>query len=245
MATTSRRPQPGNVLSKAFIAPIGRSLASEVVSRLTAAILEGQLGPGERLREEVLADALGVSRGPIREAFTQLERQGLVVIHRNRGAYVARLSREDVDEVYSLRLAIERLAIQRAAQFATAVQLGEMQAIIGTMAAYDTRGITEQEAARHDIDFHEVIYRASRHQRLYECWTSLRPQIHIMLLSRNVANADFRPYAASGHQGLLDAIRNQDQALASTLIEDHLRIAYDRVIQSYSQHIMASIEPTG
>jgi DNA-binding GntR family transcriptional regulator len=220
------------MLSDTLAAPISRSLSSEIVSRLTNAILTGQLGPGERLREEELAESLGVSRGPIREAFTQLERQGLVVIRRNRGAFVARLSREDVDEVYSLRLAIERLAMQRAVQFADARVLAEMQALVDTMARY-TPQVSEQEAAQHDITFHDLIYQASRHQRLYECWTNLRPQIHIMLLSRNVANADFRDYALHGHKGLLDILITRDAAHAVEAIDTHLRVAYDRVISSY------------
>ena len=69
-------------------------------------ILSGQFEPDERLGEQFLAETLGVSRGPIREALDQLEREGLVLIRRNRGAFVARLSREDLNEVYSLRLAL-------------------------------------------------------------------------------------------------------------------------------------------
>ena len=69
--------------------PEKRALSDDVASRLRAAILSGAFAPGERLREEQLARALGVSRGPVREALAELERQGLVVINRNRGAVVA------------------------------------------------------------------------------------------------------------------------------------------------------------
>lgn len=220
------------MISDTRVLPISRGLASEIVARLTTAILSGQLGPGERLREEELAEAFGVSRGPLREAFLQLERQGLVVIRRNRGAYVARLSREDVDEVYSLRLALEPLAIQRARQFVTTEQLAALQVTLDRMAAYDM-GVTEQEAAQDDLLFHDVIYQASKHQRLYECWTNLRPQIHIMLLTRNVANADFRSYALTGHAALLDVLQNKDEAQAIAAVQEHLRIAYDRALSSY------------
>ncbi len=220
------------MISDTRVLPISRGLANEIVTRLTTAILSGQLGPGERLREEVLAEALGVSRGPLREAFLQLERQGLVVIRRNRGAYVARLSREDVDEVYSLRLALEPLAMQRAMQFMNTKQLAELQVIVDRMGSYGT-GVTEQEAAQDDLMFHDMIYQASKHQRLYECWTNLRPQIHIMLLTRNVANPDFRYYALQGHTELLDVLKSKDEAHAIAVVEEHLRIAYDRVLSSY------------
>lgn len=213
--------------------PLARGLASEIAARLTKAILSGQLGPGERLREEALAASFGVSRGPLREAFALLERQGLIVVRRNRGAYVARLKREDVEEIYSLRRAIEQLAMQRAIQFADQSHFDTLQCIVDAMATYETRGVTEQDAAQHDIDFHEGIYRAARHQRLLDCWTNIRPQIQIMLLSRNVANGDFREYAAKGHQGLLDSLKARDERLALRLLDDHLSIAYDRVIHSY------------
>jgi DNA-binding GntR family transcriptional regulator len=213
------------MISDALALPLTRGLSAEIAVRLTAAILSGQLGPGERLREELLAETMGVSRGPIREALVQLERQGLIVIRRNRGAFVARLSREDVDEVYSLRLAIERFAMQRAVQHADEDDLAQMQALVDAMAGYIEGNISEQEAAQHDIDFHDIIYRASRHQRLYKCWANLRPQIHIMLLSRNVANPDFRDQAAIGHQGLVDSLRLRDGELALRLIDEHLLMA--------------------
>ena len=82
--------------SKEFILspPLNRSLADEIVIHLRKAILSGQFEPGERLGEQFLAESLEVSRGPIREALSQLEHEGLVIIRRNRGAFVARLSRE-------------------------------------------------------------------------------------------------------------------------------------------------------
>jgi DNA-binding GntR family transcriptional regulator len=220
------------MLSETGTLPISRGLAGEIVTRLTAAILTGELGPGERLREEILAERLGVSRGPIREAFAQMERQGLLVIQRNRGAYVARLRREDVDEVYSLRLVLERLAIQRALKFAEPAHIAKMQAIVDKMAAY-MPGVSEQEVAQDDIAFHDLIYQASKHERLYECWTNLRPQIQIMLLSRNVANPDFRDFAVTGHQAILDVLISEDEARAIQVIDDHLHVAYDRVMKSY------------
>jgi DNA-binding GntR family transcriptional regulator len=97
------------------------------------------------------------------------------------------------------------------------------------------QGITEQEAAELDLRFHDVLYRASQHQRLLSYWTTLRPQIHVFLLSRNVANPDFRDSVVRGHQQILEAIRARDLECAQSLIEGHLDFAYTRVIGSYSQ----------
>jgi len=214
--------------------PLNRNLADEIVTRLRKAILGGQFEPDERLGEQFLAKTLQVSRGPIREALNQLEREGLVIIHRNRGAFVARLSREDVDEVYSLRLALERLALQLAIQNVSSTDFDEMQATIDTMASYLERGLTEQEATELDVRFHDILCRSASHKRLYDFWENLRPQIHIFLLSRAAADADFRQYAVESHQAILDAIRDKDEVRAIATLEDHIQGAYDRVVKSYS-----------
>src|SRR5947209_3109497 len=154
---------PVNVL----VPPSRRSLAENVADRIREAIYNGQLAPNERLREETLADFLRVSRGPIREALSQLEREGLVIKEPNRGATVARLSREDLREVYSLRLALEQLALQEAIQHAETRHLDEMQQVIDETHAAMVNGTSVQEAARLDVAFHEIIYRASGHKRLH------------------------------------------------------------------------------
>jgi DNA-binding GntR family transcriptional regulator len=222
-------------LQSVLALPASRGLSVDIATRLRAAIFAGHFGPGERLREEALARAMGVSRGPIREALSQLEREGLIVIKRNRGAFVARLSREDLDEVYTLRVAVERLAVQRACEVAEPAEIAELDGIVRQMAEAISSGCTEQEAAELDLHFHDVIYQAAHHRRLYECWTNLRPQIHIVLLSRNVAHPDFRllSVAVDSHQELVDAIRTKNVEAAGRLIEDHLLGSYERTIVGY------------
>lgn len=220
-------------LSDVLALPINRSLGMDIAERLRAAILTGHFGPGERLPEEQLARTIGVSRGPVREALVKLEREGLIVIHRNRGAFVARLSREDLDEVYTLRVAIERLAVQRFVANATEADLDRLQAVVDRIAAILPRGITEQEAAELDLEFHDIIYRAGGHRRLYETWATLKPQIHVLLLNRNVAHEDFRDMVVSSHQEILDAMRSRDETRAIELTMDHLLGSYSRVRQSH------------
>lgn len=212
--------------------PLNRGLSSDVAGRLRTAIVHGHFVPGERLREEALAKMLGVSRGPVRVALSQLEHEGLVVIQRNRGTFVARLTREDAEEIYSLRLVVERLAMERAIQHGTAEQFAAMQQIVDMMEAYSTRGITEQEAAELDVQFHELLYQASAHRRLHECWIAMRRQVHILLLSRNVADADFRVITGLAHQLILNALRDRNSEAARVLIDDHLRGSYERVLAS-------------
>ena len=209
-----------------------RSLSDDVTERIRAAILGGKLEPGARLREEQLASSLRVSRGPVREALTELERDGLVIVHRNRGAFVARLSHEDLEEVYSLRRAIERLAVQRMLRLGDAATLDTMQAVVDELAVAAARGITTQEAAELDLRFHDLIYQASKHRRLYDCWSRMQSQIHVMLLTRHEATPSPRKPIDQRHQELLDAIRSGKERVALAALESHLKQSYEYVAGS-------------
>ena len=225
---------PTNVAPLPLTPAVKRSLADDVVDRLRDAIFHGSFKPGEPLREEQLAAMLDVSRGPVREALVQLEREGLVLVRRHRGATVARLARADLEDVYSLRLALERLAMQRATRYATDQDFLAIEAVLADFDIALSRGPSEKEVAELDVRFHDLIYQAARHQRLYDCWANLKSQIYIFLLSRNVADPDFRQITVKSHAALLEALRTRDEARATTEIEDHLRGAYDRVVRGYS-----------
>jgi DNA-binding GntR family transcriptional regulator len=232
-------------LSEILSPPEKRPLADEVSASIREAILRGQLAPGERLREESLAKSLRVSRGTVRAAMPQLQREGLVVVRRNFGTFVAHLSQRDLDEVYSLRLVVERLAVRLATRKAEAARLADLQAVVNVMAAHSVDSITEPEAAELDLRFHETIYLAADHRRLIEVWSSLRPQIHILLLTRNVVNADFREGLVKGHQMILDAIVDKDEPLALALTDAHLKASYERVSRSYAEHAARHVTPVG
>ena len=206
-----------------------RGLNDEVAERLRAAILRGDFTPGQPLREARLAGMLEVSRGPVREALARLEREGLVLIRRNRGATVARLSREDLDEVYTLRLALEELAVRWAVRNASDGDFAAMQAVLDELGRAVARGIYEQEYAQLDTDFHDCIYKAARHGRLYRCWTELRPQIYVLLLTRNVANPNFPQTAVRRHQPILRVLKSRDEERAVALIRRHVEDSYSLI----------------
>jgi DNA-binding GntR family transcriptional regulator len=123
--------------------------------------------------------------------------------------------------------------MQRATRLATEADFAAWEAVLASFDAALARGPSEKEIAELDIRFHDLIYQAARHQRLYDCWTNLRSQIYIFLLSRNVANPDFREVTVKSHADLLDALRTRDENRATAEIEAHLRGAYDRVVQAY------------
>ena len=113
--------------------------------------------------------------------------------------------------VFSLRKALELLAIERTCTYAAPKDLNELQGVVDEMAANIAQGISEKEAAELDLRFHDIVYQSSRHQRLLNLWITLRPQVYVMMLSRNVASADFRDATVRGHQDILDTIKSGGQ----------------------------------
>lgn len=211
-----------------------RTLAEDVTERLRDAILHGYFSPGQSVSEEQLARSLSVSRGPVRDALQQMEREGLVYTGPNGRATIARLSRNDLDEVYSLRVALEQLAMVQALYNAEPGDLEALDAVLAAMQDAVARGLTVQEAADLDIAFHDLLYRAAHHERLYDAWANLKSQVYVFLLSRNLADPDFKgQLTIQGHAQVLDALRGRDEAHALETIQEHLRAAYSRIVKNY------------
>jgi len=205
-----------------------------VVDRLRAAIVRGVFVPGERLSEAALADSFGVSRGPIREAFAQLEREGLLDLERHRRARVTSLSINDINEIYELRVALERLAIERACKCATERDLVALQAGVERLRdAVERADVVAVVAC--DVAFHDLIYVAAKHDRLHQSWSLLRPQIETFLFSRALDQRDYLDKSVREHAGLLDIIRAKAPVRAVALIEDHIHSAYERLAQLSSE----------
>ena len=206
------------------------TLADYVVGVIRDQIATGKLRPGEHLREAELAVALDVSRGPVREALAVLESEGQVEIRRHRGAFVSVLTQKDVDEVHSLRAAIEALAAERAATRLRTEHLAEMDRILAAMQAA-SGSIEPQEAVRLDLAFHDVIYDAADHVRLRRVWTSIRSQVAFFLHTRNANFPDFPTVGHTEHQELRTVLSEGDPARARTAVEEHMAGSYARLSQ--------------
>jgi DNA-binding GntR family transcriptional regulator len=233
-----------NTDGTSFALPPKRTLTEDVIEQLRNAIFRGYFAPGQRLSEEQLARSLKVSRGPIREALVRLEREGLIASQANRRIVVAQLSRRDLEEVYTMRLALERLAVQYAVHYARATDIEALEANTQLLEEAVARGITEHEAATLDTGFHDLIYRASGHQHVLDAWLNIRSQVYLFLLSRNLANPDFRDRVIiRGHREILDALKDRDEARAVRFIEHHIRSAYAYIDKIYPGQDGAA-EPT-
>ena len=204
------------------------SLSYGVVKVLRDLISQGHFKPGEHLKEAELATALGVSRGPVREALTQLEAEGHVELRRHRGAFVSQLTRADVEEVHTLRAAIERLAAERACVRMGPLELAAMDAVLADMLAAPD-DVTPEEVVRMDLQFHDIIYSSCEHQRVQRVWTSIRSQVSFFLHTRNVAFPDFAMVGHSEHLELREALSLADPAAARAAVDQHLSGAYERL----------------
>ncbi len=217
------------------LAPAKRhTLGDEVADRLRDAILTGEFAPGQRLREESLAEMLQVSRGPIRDAFGALERDGLVALTPHHGATVVELSREDLEEVYSLRIVLEILAARFAVRRAEAADLDRLEKALAAFVKGLGNKPTEQDAADLDVQFHDAFYRAAHHERLYLSWSNIRLQVYRFLLSRNLANPDWRENMARGHTEILDVLRSRDEEALVAVVGTHIQFAYRRILESFA-----------
>jgi DNA-binding GntR family transcriptional regulator len=217
-------------LAPEFLAPARRiRLAEDVVEKVRAAILGGQFSPGQHLREDELAARLKVSRGPIREALALLEREGLVRVAPHRGATVVQLTAEDLVDVYSLRTGLEVVATQLAVRRGQESDWAQADAVLAELDSALKAELTEQDAARLDLEFHDVFYRAARSERLYANWLTMRSEVYLFLLQRNIASADWRKSAVAGHAAILDAVRSGAEKLAVKMITGHISFAFSTI----------------
>src|ERR1700744_6242942 len=190
-----------------------RSLADEVTDQLRDMILAGRLQPGDRVGEAERSQRLRVSRGPVRESLVRLEQEGLVASEWHKGAAVADLTGVAVTELATLRVALEKLAIAGACKSATEEDLAGLLDVVERMRAASAGG-SDESLARLDIDFHDAVYRAAHHERLYAAWSTIRSQVALALLRRRVANKDYPGLVVDEHAALAALIidRNADEA---------------------------------
>ena len=152
-------------------------LRDVLFNTLRKSILRGELKPGERLMEIQLANKLGVSRTPIREAIRKLELEGLVLMIPRKGAEVAQITEKNMQDVLEVRKALEELSVQLACERITPEQVEEMK-----MAAEDFRKVLKSgdvtKIAEADVKFHDIIFAATNNQRLITLLNNLREQMY-------------------------------------------------------------------
>ncbi len=201
-----------------------------VLEAIRTAIINGTLQPRERLMEIQMAEELGVSRTPVREALRKLELEGFIVMVPHKGAYVADLSLKDIADVFEIRIALEGLAASLAAERITDEELEDMERlIVGKQEAITSGDI--DKLVEVDTNFHEMLYRASRNARLAAIISNLREQIHWFRLA-SLSFPGRNKESLQEHKQLVEAIQGRDTKLARQLAQEHIENAENALIES-------------
>jgi DNA-binding GntR family transcriptional regulator len=204
-----------------------RTLWQRVHEHLREEIVSGRLAPGSELQEVALAESLGVSRAPIREALGRLAAEGLVTIRPRRGAVVRALSAEEFLEAYQVREALEVMAVRLAVPRLTREDLATMQRLIDEMAALaeanDVHGFFDANAA-----FHQLFFDVAGNRMLAEMYRQLRAQIDRHQLRSVELRGDIRRSVAE-HKAIQRALRDGDVERAAHLVSEHIRVPQIRL----------------
>ena len=195
-------------------------LRDVVFNTLRKAILRGELKPGERLMEIQLANKLGVSRTPIREAIRKLELEGLVLMIPRKGAEVAKISESNLRDVLEVRRSLEELAIDLACQRITEEELDELnKAEVDFKAAIENGDA--MQIAQTDESFHEIIYNSTKNQKLVQILNNLREQMYRYRLEY-IKDADKRQILMVEHEHILKALTLRHIQEAKMAVREHI-----------------------
>ncbi|MCT4620877.1 MAG: GntR family transcriptional regulator [Marinisporobacter sp.] len=198
----------------------GLSLTSKIFNILREDILNGKYAEGEKLGEAKLAEELGVSRTPVREALKQLELDGIVENKPNRGVVVLGISKQDIEDIYTIRTAIEGIAARWAVERITEEELEELKESYELMEFYTFKNDIEKFAEL-NTKFHEVIYKATKSRHLEQVLKDF--QYYMKKTRRKSLHVEGRiKESLKEHKVILDAFLNKDQEAAQKALTIHV-----------------------
>lgn len=200
------------------------SLGDQIYQSLRHALLHGELSPGTRMVESAIAEQLGVSRTPVREALNRLTVEGWLVARRNKGVIVAGINPQDVEERYSLREVLESYAAGLAAERMPDSEIERLHAVCDQAeATLQDENVTE--FARLNDEFHLGVLKSAGNNTLLSIWRQfLHPAPHGYVA---LGNRDMRRRFLAGHRRVLEAIQSRDPVAATGAMRDHLHYAME------------------
>jgi DNA-binding GntR family transcriptional regulator len=214
--------------------------AGAVAEQLRRLIQSGEIAPGSRLRQNEVAARFGVSTTPVREAFAELSRDGIVRLDAHRGATVFRPSLDELIEIYEIRGALEPLAAERAAARATAEELAELEAIYLKMKK------TTDPARYVELNhvFHATIYDMAGKPRLAGIIEGLRKSAlnYIFLTNPQPANKAFAAKVQEQHEEIIEALRARQGKRAARATKEHLQTTLTHITSLVSEEAGGRVE---
>ncbi|NBI06239.1 GntR family transcriptional regulator [Senegalia massiliensis] len=208
-----------------------KPLREIVFEHLRESIILGKMAPGERLMEIQLAEELGVSRTPVREAIRKLELEGLVIMIPRKGAYVSEVSLKDIKEALEIRVSLEGLGAYLAAERIEDDELKQLikkhEELKGYADKKDVEGILKK-----DEELHKIIFNAARNSKLIEMVDSLKEQVQRFRVSY-VSSHSQAAELYKEHKKIIDAIVNRDKSKAKKYAEEHIEISKKHIVEHF------------
>ena len=207
-----------------------RSLTTVIQEKIERMILEGEFTPGQRLNEMAIAQALGVSRSPVREACRKLEQAGMVEIINNRGMFVRSVDLKQALDIYDIRGALGDLAGQLIARHATPEDVADLRRQVDDMALS-----VEQDDAkayyRQNLQFHRSLVEGTRNPRLAEMFLGTDKELHLYR-QRSLVQPAGMHVSHQEHRAIVDAIASGDEARAGEAFRRHVLNGRERAVQA-------------
>ena len=203
------------------------SLRGRVFHKIRDDILNGKYKEHDELREAAIGEELGVSRTPVREAFRQLELEGLIHIVPNKGAYVTGLTSKDVRDIYMIRAQLEGLCAKWATEHISEAQMQEMEENVYLAEFHASKGHTEQIASL-DNRFHEIMYEACASKMLEHSLKDFHQYVY-RIRKQTLAQGARSSASNDEHRKIMEAIKEKDGERACELAKIHMLNAYDNI----------------
>lgn len=210
------------------------SLTSVVQQEIERRILQGELAPGAKLIEATLAEALGVSRGPVREAFRMLEEAGLVRQEKNRGVFVRSIPLDEAMEIFDLRAIMDEAVGRRLAEAITPEQLRRVRAMVEAM----ERAVKTGDADGYhllNLDFHDKLVAFSGNRKLTSIYRRLINELSLFR-RMNLVDAKMLPISAGEHRAIVKAIASGDPEAAGRAMRQHVTHSKQRTLCNNTPH---------
>jgi DNA-binding GntR family transcriptional regulator len=200
-----------------------KSMVDHAVHYLEDMIVKGKFGPGQRIKEQEISTRLGVSRPPVREAFKILEAEGLIRREPRRGVIVSEVTKDDIWEIYTLKIPLYTLAVVLAIDRMSDNDIGKLEKIVVQMEALSFNEANPDIMKYEELNnlFHETTAAMARHGRLKKIVQSLNNQIK-RISYRSFTKEGHLQSSCRYHRQILEAIRSRDKALAERLTKEHI-----------------------
>ena len=206
------------------------SLTSVVQQEIERRILQGELAPGAKLIEAALAEALGVSRGPVREAFRMLEEAGLVRQEKNRGVFVRSIPLDEAMEIFDLRAMMDEAVGRCLAQAITPEQLRAVRGMVEAMEKAVKAGDADSYHLL-NLDFHDKLVAFTGNRKLTSIYRRLINELSLFR-RMNLADAKLLPISAGEHRAIVKAIASGDPDAAGHAMRQHVMDSKNRTLRN-------------